>query len=100
MNNFAPIQHYLPAPRSNTPKERLTRDDSPYLLPTSDDLPIWVSVALGVALYLVAGVQAIFINQRVSAWSLAGVEAETRWRWWCLSWCATCRCLVLGHWLG
>ncbi len=53
---------------------RQTKDGAPFLLSTSDDFPIWVSVALGVVLYIVEGVQVLFMSQSIAAWEIAGVE--------------------------
>ena len=50
-------------------------DDAPFVLSTADDLPIWVTVALGVVLYVIVGAQMIFTIRGVAAWKVVGVEA-------------------------
>ncbi len=56
-------------------REHQATGNASFVLSTVDDLPIWVSVALGVVLYLIAGAQVLFISQGISTWKVVGVEA-------------------------
>src|SRR5215831_6149390 len=60
--------------QAETPNKRQHTDEPPFLLSTADDFPIWVSVALGVVLYVIAGVQVLFISRSIPAWKVIGVE--------------------------
>jgi hypothetical protein len=53
MSEHVPAPTPLPAPRVITPQAQQGAQGEPSLLPLSDDLPVWVSVALGVSLYLI-----------------------------------------------
>ncbi len=74
MNKLVPIPTHLPAPQIDAPKNRQSKDDDLLLLPTTD-LPTWASVMVGGGLYLIAGVEVIFMSQGVSAWNIAWVLA-------------------------
>jgi signal transduction histidine kinase len=71
MKDLVPVT----TPQAKGSGEHQATGDAPFLLSTSDDFPIWVSVALGVVLYLIAGVQVIFISRGVAVWKIVGVES-------------------------
>lgn len=77
------MSEQVPAPLSASPlasqaptlQAQQDTQGEPFLLPLADDLPVWVSVVLGVALYAVGSAQIIYSNRGVAAWKIAGVEA-------------------------